>query len=120
MSMLRSGVLTLVLVFCGAASSRGATLAERAAQIDAPARGGEVTLAGPLKVGRAEIVPEPGTRVRTLMAGGVPCGLVFEGPAQLRYRVEDRFSVPVAERNVRRFSTLKTKSEGGALDISEE
>ncbi|HEX5718901.1 MAG TPA: hypothetical protein VF179_22255, partial [Thermoanaerobaculia bacterium] len=117
------GVLTLAvaLTLGSAASSRGATLAERAAQIDAPERGGEVTLAGPLAVGRAEIVPEPGTRVHTLMAGGVPCGLVLEGPAQLRYRVEDRFSIPVAERNVRRFSTLMTKrlNKGTeALEIS--
>ena len=117
--------VVLVLAFCGSAASRGATLAERAAQIDAPERGGEVTLAGPLQIGRAEIVPEPGTRVHTLMMagniGGVPCGLVIEGPAQLRYRVEDRFSIPVAERNVRRFSTLLTKrlNKGTeALEIS--
>ncbi len=116
-------MLTLALALGGAAASRGATLAERAAQIDAPARGGEVTLAGPLKVGRAEIVPAAGTRVRTLMAGGVPCGLVLEGPAQLRYLVEDRFSIPVAERNVRWYPTLATKRLGkgtGALEISEE
>ncbi|MEA2561859.1 MAG: hypothetical protein QOH06_3363 [Acidobacteriota bacterium] len=108
----RLSLLFLALSFGTVATGRAATLAERAAQIDAPVRGGEVTLAGPLQIGRAEIVPEPGTRVHTLMAGGiggVPCGLVLEGPAQLRYRVEDRFSIPVAERNVRRFSTLVTK-----------
>ncbi len=117
---LRSILLVLSIALGSAASSRGATLAERAAQIDAPARGGEVTLAGPLKVGRAEIVPAAGTRVRTLMAGGAPCGLVFEGPAELRYRVEDRFSIPVTERNVGRLSTLKMKRDGDALEISEE
>ncbi|HWN43237.1 MAG TPA: hypothetical protein VNW71_13510, partial [Thermoanaerobaculia bacterium] len=58
-------------------------------------RGGEVTLAGPLKVGRAEIVPAAGTRVRTLMAGGVPCGLAVEGPAQLRYPLGHRDAEPV-------------------------
>ncbi len=109
----------LVFIFC-AIPGWGATLAERAAQIDAPERGGEVTLAGPLKVGRAEIVPAAGTRVRSLLAGGVPCGLVIEGPAQLRYRVEDRFSIPVAERNVRRFATLTTRREKETLEISEE
>lgn len=115
--------ILLVLAFFHAAAGRSATLAERAAQIDAPARGGEVTLAGPLQVGRGQIVPAEGTRVRTLMAGGVVCGLVFEGPAELRYRVEDRFSAPVAERNVRRFSTLKTKrlrEETETFEISEE
>jgi hypothetical protein len=119
--MFRAGALTLALILAGSAGSRGATLAERAAQIDTPVRGGEVTLAGPLQIGRAEIVPEPGTRVHALMASGVPCGLFFEGPAQLRYRVEDRFSIPVAERNVRRFSTLVTKrlNKGTeALEIS--
>jgi hypothetical protein len=124
MTSLRAGVLTLALAFCGVTASRGATLAERAAQIDLPARGGEVTLSGPLKIGRAEIVPAAGTRVRALMAGdigGMPCGLVFEGPAQLRYRVEDRFSAPVAARNVRRFSTMKTAPlDGGGLEISQE
>jgi hypothetical protein len=111
-SLLRSCILVLALApFC--AEGRAATLSERAAQIDGPALGGYVTLAGPLAVGRAEIAPAKGTRVRALLAGGVPCGLVFEGPAQLRYRVEDRFSAPVAERNVRRFSTLKTKPVGG-------
>jgi hypothetical protein len=120
MPMLRTGVLTLALVLHGAAAGWGATLAERAAQIDAPVRGGEVTLDGALKVGRAEIVPEPGTRVHALVAGGVSCGLVFEGPAQLRYRVEDKFSIPVAERNVRRFATLTTRRVKEVLEISEE
>ncbi len=119
--LFRSSVLALALLLSlllSGAVARAATLAERAAAIDAPARGGEVTLSGPLRVGRAEIVPVKGTRVRTLMAGGVPCGLVFEGPAQLRYRVEDRFSIPVAQRNVRRFSELKAKTEGEGLEIS--
>lgn len=117
-SLLRPVLLVLALFL--AAAVQGATLSERAAAIDAPAHGGEANLAGPLKVGRAEIVPAEGTRVRVLMAGGVPCGLAFEGPAQLRYRVEDRFTIPVAERNVRRFSSLKTKRDGEALEISEE
>jgi len=115
--LLRANILVLALAL-SVSASHGATLAERAAAIDGPARGVEVTLAGPLQVGRAEIVPAAGTRVRTLLAGGVPCGLVFEGPAALRYRVEDRFSTPVAERNVRRFSTLKTKSSAEGLEIS--
>src|SRR5688572_6730524 len=94
-SLLRPSILVLALALGDAASGRAATLSERAAQIDAPAHGGEVTLAGPLQVGGAEIVPAAGTRVRALVAGGAPCGLVFEGPAELRYRVEDRFSIPV-------------------------
>jgi len=118
--MKRSSLLVLVLALLGAAAGRGATLSERAAAIDAPALGAEVKLAGPLQVGRAEIVPAEGTRVRSLLAGGAPCGVVLEGPAALRYRVEDRFSIPVAERNVRRFSTLKTRRDGEVFEISEE
>ena len=117
---MRSVLLVLSLALLAAAPGRGATLAERAAQIDAPARGGEVTLSGPLQVGRARIVPAKGTRVRSLTAGGVPCGLVVEGPAELVYRVEDRFSIPVTERNLGRLATLKTKRDGDALEISEE
>ncbi|HET9227705.1 MAG TPA: M1 family aminopeptidase [Thermoanaerobaculia bacterium] len=110
----------LVLALFASAPGRGATLTERAAQIDAPTRGGVLTLSGPIQVGRAEIVPAKGTLVRSLMAGGVPCGLVVEGPAQLVYRVEDRFTLPVAERNVRRLNTLTTKRKGDVLEISDE
>ena len=93
---MRSRVVLVVLALCISAPSRGATLAERAAQIDAPTRGGVITLSGPIQVGRAEIVPAKGTLVRSLMAGGVPCGLVVEGPAQLLYRVDDRFTASLA------------------------
>ena len=72
----------LVFALFVSAPGPGATLSERAAQIDAPTRGGVLTLSGPIQVGRAEIVPAKGTLVRSLMAGGVPCGLVVEGPAQ--------------------------------------
>ncbi|HEV2847292.1 MAG TPA: M1 family aminopeptidase [Thermoanaerobaculia bacterium] len=110
--------LLLGLVLLGPAAIRGATLAERAAAIDAPALGKEVKLSGPLQVGRAEIVPAEGTRVRALIAGGTPCGLVVEGPARLRYRVEDRFSAPVAERNVRRASSLSATKAGQGIEIA--
>lgn len=111
-------IFALVLFICGAAASPAATLAERAASIDAPAPGKEITLDGPLKVGRAEIVPAAGTRVRTLLAGGTPCGLVVDGPARLRYRLEDRFSAPVAERNVRRASGLSVTKADPGIEIA--
>ncbi|HKV08390.1 MAG TPA: hypothetical protein VJ725_09645 [Thermoanaerobaculia bacterium] len=95
--------LALATVFLGPAAVRAATLAERAAAIDAPAPGKELKLSGPLQVGRAEIVPEVGTRVRVLTAGGVSCGLVVDGPARLRYRVEEFYTAPV-ERRTRVFS----------------
>jgi hypothetical protein len=113
-------VLVLALALGGVAEARGATLAERAAVIDAPAPGGELKLDGPLKVGRAEITPAAGTRVRVLLALGTPCGVVFEGPARLRYRVEDRFSAPVAERNVRRTSSLTVTRAGQGIEVAED
>ncbi|HEV2855097.1 MAG TPA: M1 family aminopeptidase [Thermoanaerobaculia bacterium] len=111
-------ILAIIAVFLGPAAIWAATLAERAATIDAPVPGKELKLSGPLKVGRAEIVPAEGTRVRTLIASGTPCGLVVEGPARLRYRVEDRFSAPVAERNVRRGSSLNTTKAGQGIEIA--
>ena len=51
-SLLRSSILVLAIALFSA-EGRAATLSERAAAIDAPALGGEVTLAGPLKIGRA-------------------------------------------------------------------
>jgi hypothetical protein len=113
-------VLVLALAIGGAAVGQGATLAERAAAIDAPAPGGELKLDGPLKVGRAEITPAAGTRVRVLLALGTPCGVVFEGPARLRYHVEDRFSAPVAERNVRRTSSLSVTRAGQGIEVAED
>jgi len=112
------GLLAFAIALAIPAAGRAATLTERAAAIDAPVRGGELKLSSPLEVGRAEIVPVEGTRVRTLLAQGVPCGIVFEGPARLRYRVEDRFSAPVAERNLRRFGSLKTTPAGQGLEIA--
>ena len=116
----RPVVVALAAALSAAVASEGATLSERAAGIDSPVRGGEVTLAAPLKVGRAEITPAPGTRVRAMLAQGIPCGLVFEGPARLVYRVEDRFSAPVAARNVHRISSLSTSPAGQGLEISED
>lgn len=112
-------VFSLVLWGAGRASL-AATFPERAAAVDAPAVGGEVSLAGPLQVGRAAIVPLPGTHVRILTALGTPCGLVVDGPARLAYRVEDRFSAPVAERNVRRAPFLIAKRVGQGLEITTE
>jgi Peptidase family M1 domain len=110
----------VLLTLGGAAAGRGATMAERAAAIDAPAPGGELKLDGPFKVGRAEITPAAGTRVRVLLALGTPCGVVFEGPARLRYHVEDRFSAPVAERNVRRTSSLSVTRAGQGIEVAED
>lgn len=127
--LLSRSLVILALVLGGEAAGRAATLAERAAAIDAPVRGPELTLDAPLKVGRATIVPAAGTRVRVLLAdgiggmggmGGMPCGLVFEGPSRLVYRIEDRFSAPVAERNLLRMSSMTPKPAGQGLELTED
>jgi hypothetical protein len=89
-------ISVLLLVFSAAPSAAG-TMAELAAAIDAPAAGPAVRLDGPVRVGRGELT---GGSARLLMAGGEPCGLLLGGPVTLRYTVEDRFSRPVAMRNL--------------------
>ncbi|MES1242263.1 MAG: M1 family aminopeptidase [Acidobacteriota bacterium] len=111
-------LLSLALTLALPAVTRAATLAERAAAIDAPVGGGTLTLSGPLQVGRAEIFPAPGTRVRALLAQGTPCGVVFEGPARLRYLVEDRFSAPVVQRNARKSRDLGFKPAGQGVEMT--
>jgi hypothetical protein len=76
------------------------------ASMPAPAR---------LVVGRAEIRPSAGSRLWRMVAKGRPCGVVFEGPAVWAYRVEDRYSQPIARKNARRGSRLEAKDEDGAL-----
>ena len=100
------------LALAGAAPARGGPLADRAAAIDGPRVGAPIALAAPLAVGRGEIAVAPGARVHPLFAQGTPCGLLVEGPARFRYRVEDRFSVPVAERNLKRISSLASAGSG--------
>lgn len=104
-----------------AAAPAGAdTLANRAVSIDLPRRGAEVHLDGSLKVGRAEIQPLAGTHVYVLLARDGACGVLVDGKARLTYRVDDRFSVPVAERNLRRTSGLEPRVEKGVLTVSDE
>ena len=114
-----AAIVALALTTSAAASAQ--TLADRAAAIDAPRRGAEVALDGPLVVGHGEIAPAQGTRVYALLAGdGVRCGVLVDGKAKLIYRVDDRFSVPVAERNFRRGSSLVPEVKQEVLTVSEE
>ncbi len=68
-----------------------------------------------LVVGRAEIRPGAGAKLWRMVANGRPCGVVLDGPAAWSYRVEDRFSQPIARKNARRGSRLEAKDEEGAL-----
>ncbi|MEP7011534.1 MAG: M1 family aminopeptidase [Acidobacteriota bacterium] len=79
------------------------------ASMPAPAR---------LMIGRAEIRPAAGAQLWRMVANGRPCGVMLDGPAVWSYRVEDRFSQPIAKRNARRGSKLEAKDEDGVLVLS--
>jgi len=111
---------TLVLTLAGAASAATPPLPELAAAIDAPRVGAPVELAGPLVLGRGTVTPAAGTAVRLLTAAGEPVGLLVDGPASFRYVVEDRFSVPVARRNLKRATGLPLAEEGGKLVVTQQ
>ncbi|HEX2252323.1 MAG TPA: M1 family aminopeptidase [Thermoanaerobaculia bacterium] len=99
--------------------SGAARFARLATAIDRPAVGAAVVLGGPLVVGRATITPAAGTAVRLLLAGSDPVGLWVDGPAALSYAVEDRFSVPVARRNVKRAAAFGGSEQDGRLMITD-
>ena len=79
------------------------------AVVDAPAE---------LRVGRARIEPAGGSRLLVLSAGDRVCGLLLDGPARLTYRVEDRFSIPLAVRNLKRASGVDSaRADDGLVFI---
>lgn len=93
------------------------SLTDLAAAIDQPAWGPVVTLDGPVVLGRGRLFPGAGARVRLLLAAGEPCGLWIDGPVRLDYAVDDRFSRPVAEKNLERASSRRATVEGGVLKV---
>lgn len=66
----------------------------------------EIRLPVPLRIGRGELTAEPGTRSYLLAARGRTCGVWVAGPARFTYRVEDPFSLPVAEWNLKQLTRL--------------
>ena len=108
----RATALALCLCLAGAAAVRGNDLAGSWRAIEQPVIGGELDAPAAITVGRAEIVPAPGARLFVLAAGAQPCGLLLRGRAELRYALEDPFSVPIARHNLKRV-------EGLALNVAE-
>ena len=100
-------------------AAAGPTLAATTQAINSPTIGPEVKLAGPLRVARATVTLATGTRAFQLLAGDQPCGVYIGGPATLTYAIDDRFSVPVAKRNLRRVSKLRVSETGSGLEIVE-
>lgn len=101
-----------------AAGAAEADLAALAGALAAPQVGAPITVEGSLEVGRGTIVPAPDTPVHVLTAEGIPCGLWVNGPAKFSYRVEDRFSQPVARRNLKSASRLDFGKRDGALVVT--
>ncbi len=95
-------------------------LAALVAAIEATRVGRTVEVDGPIRLGRATFEPGTGGARRLLLAGDEPVGLLLTGPWRLTYVVEDRFSQPVARRNVRRASSITAREEGGDLVLRED
>ncbi len=111
-------VVTLALGL--AAPAAGFDLAAWSRAVDHPTPGGTVELAGPLAVGSATLEPLQGCTVRELVANGERCGLLFEGPVKLTFTVADRFSVPVARRNLKKNTKIAPKRDDtSGLEIVE-
>jgi hypothetical protein len=108
---------TLVAGWFFAAPAGAETLADLAERIDHPRLGGVIENPGPIQLGRAVLMPN-GAQVRVLLAEDEPCGLYVSGPATLTYKVEDRFSRPVAKRNLRKLTSLKPSESPDALTFA--
>jgi hypothetical protein len=116
---------SLMLVFAAfrapAAETPAASAPELAslfAALERPTVTGQIPAPALLRVGRAEIQPASGEKLLVLTAQGRTCGLVLDGPGRLTCRVEDRFSVPVANRNLKRASGLEVARAGDALVVT--
>ncbi len=107
-------VVTALVALPSAAAAE--TLAAQADRIDQPRLGPVVEISGPLRIGRAVITPGGGARL--LLAGDEPCGLWLGGPSTLTYRVEDRFSRPVAKRNIRKATWLRPVETPQAVEVT--
>lgn len=113
----RLGASLLTLVAALAAAPAGAaSLTELAAAIDRPGAGERLSR-DPIAIGRGVVEPGAGATVRRLTCAGEPCGVLVEGPSRFRYRVEDRFSRPVAARNVKRISSASPVAGEDAVTV---
>jgi hypothetical protein len=97
-----------------AADAETPSLGARYDALGTPNVAGTIAAPAELKVGHATITPSSGARLLVLEANGRRCGWVLDGTAQLVYRVEDRFSVPIARRNLRK-AGLSPSDDGAAL-----
>jgi len=87
------------------------------AAIEHPTVVREIPLGAALALGHGELRAQPGAKVYLLAADGVACGFWLQGPATFTYRVTDRFSEPVAARNLKSASSLVATRDGGVLEV---
>jgi hypothetical protein len=87
------------------------------AAIEQPAVVREIPLGATLALGHGELRVQPGAKVYLLGADGVACGFWIKGPAAFTYRIPDRFSDPVAARNLKSASSLVATRAGGVLQV---
>lgn len=88
------------------------------AAIEHPTVVREIPLGAALAIGHGELRVQPGAKVYLLAADGVACGFWLQGSATFTYRVTDRFSEPVAARNLKSASSLVATRDGGVLEVS--
>ncbi len=101
-----------------AAPAPGTTTPITIAAIERPVTLGTVSGIREIALGRGVLRIPAGGNVRVLGVGGKPAGLWVPGASELVYRVEDRFSVPVARRNLKRASRLRVTEAGGVLTVT--
>ena len=109
-------------VAAGAAESASppTSLASLYDALRAPTIVGTLPVPEKLSVGHAEIRPGAGSRLYLIAAQGEPCGWVLDGRSTLIYRVDDRFSIPIAKRNSKQAKKLAVTSTPDLLTITTE
>lgn len=119
-SRLFPAILAVVLPISPAAAAT-APLDDLAVLYDAlraPSVGGATAPDRVLSFGHAEIRPAAGTRWSALLVQDEVCGFVLDGPATFVYRVEDRFSLQVAKRNLKKVRRIDVRESNGVLTLT--
>lgn len=117
-----SCALTILMTLSVASAEEPpADLSTLAASFDAARVGGRVGPLPLLKVGRGEIRPADPNAVFALVAEGRVCGVLVPGAAAFSYLVEDRFSLPLAQHNLKALGVgLEVKSRPNPPVIEEK
>ena len=110
-----STFLGFFFAVCGGPPTEAGQLAVVALGLDRPTVGQALEIESKIVVGRGTLVAGQGAVIRELLAAGERCGVLLDGPGTFNYAVENRFSIPVASRNIDRASKLKANLVNGVL-----